>query len=331
MASAAVKKRNLLLCFDAFGTLFSPKSPVAQQYAQVARQCGITGFTDDELQSHLVAAMKKERRENPNYGKDTGLGASQWWANVSNPVDKAHLMHRFASSEGYNEESGLVPALRAFRRQNSRQRFEKVVIGVVTNSDDRVPSILSSFGLRVSPLRYGTTDESPVPPEEAYDIDFHCMSYDVGVEKPDSRIFEAAELMLGRRVMAKRSGEAPTPAELGSWLKVYVGDEHAKDVVGAANAGWNAVLLDSEGIYTEAEAPSLEDCSARRLDELFAEHAVVKVRSLQGLATWMTGIELGRRHQGVSAAPSRIEQVKTNVMRPVSLCDNMWSWKGWMV
>ncbi|OAA50367.1 haloacid dehalogenase [Metarhizium rileyi] len=309
MASAAVKKRNLLLCFDAFGTLFSPKSPVAQQYAQVARQCGITGFTDDELQSHLVAAMKKERRENPNYGKDTGLGASQWWANVIQTTFKPFvpsnqalppnlvpkLMHRFASSEGYNEESGLVPALRAFRRQNSRQRFEKVVIGVVTNSDDRVPSILSSFGLRVSPLRYGTTDESSVPPEEAYDIDFHCMSYDVGVEKPDSRIFEAAELMLGRRVMAKRSGEAPTPAELGSWLKVYVGDEHAKDVVGAANAGWNAVLLDSEGIYTEAEAPSLEDCSARRLDELFAEHAVVKVRSLQGLATWMTGIELGRR------------------------------------
>lgn len=78
-----MSKRNLLLCFDAFGTLFSPKASVAQQYAQVAHQCGVTSFTQDELQSRLSAAINQERERNPNYGKDTGLGATRWWTNVS--------------------------------------------------------------------------------------------------------------------------------------------------------------------------------------------------------------------------------------------------------
>lgn len=76
-------KPNLLLCFDAFGTLFSPKSSVAQQYAEIARECGISSFSDDELQSNLLAAIKEERKKNPNYGQATGLGATGWWTNVS--------------------------------------------------------------------------------------------------------------------------------------------------------------------------------------------------------------------------------------------------------
>lgn len=78
----AKAKPNLLLCFDAFGTLFKPKHTVALQYAEVARQCGFTGFTDSELQSTLKAAIKGESKQNPNYGKATGLGATKWWTNV---------------------------------------------------------------------------------------------------------------------------------------------------------------------------------------------------------------------------------------------------------
>lgn len=44
-------KRNLLICFDAFGTLFKPKRPIAQQYGEVARSLGLGGFSDEELQS----------------------------------------------------------------------------------------------------------------------------------------------------------------------------------------------------------------------------------------------------------------------------------------
>lgn len=197
-------------------------------------------------------------------------------------------MHRFSSNEGYTAEDGLVPTLRAFRQQRHPQ-FDNVVIGVVTNSDDRVPSILSSFGLNVSPLRYGMTNE-PATTSEAYDIDFHCMSYDVGVEKPDKKIFNAAELMLAR-VMTSRSGKTATATELERWQKVYVGDEYAKDVVGSTRAGWNAVLLDVDG--KASDITRLEECRPRRLNELFSDHAVVRVGSLRSLAEWMTGTELG--------------------------------------
>jgi hypothetical protein len=73
---------NLLLCFDAFGTLFRPKRNVALQYADIARQCGLTNFTDDELRSSFATAFKREATANPNYGRATGLGATQWWTNV---------------------------------------------------------------------------------------------------------------------------------------------------------------------------------------------------------------------------------------------------------
>ncbi|KAF5022887.1 hypothetical protein F66182_5047 [Fusarium sp. NRRL 66182] len=312
-----MSKRNLVLCFDAFGTLIRPVQPVAQQYAQVARQCGITNFSDDELQTTLISAIKQESKRNPNYGKASGLGATRWWTNVIQntftslakdekplPKDLApKLLHRFASREGYDTEPGLIDALKGVKRHTSRH-FERLVVGVVTNSDDRVPSILSSLGLSVSPLRYGTdTDEEELGGEN-YDIDFHCMSYDVGVEKPDKRIFNAADLMLAQ-VVSSRSGKSLNEAQqdIKSWQKVYVGDDQAKDVVGAANAGWNPILLDPQDecasvsdlkLWRSSPTDELqhktcriEDHPTQTLDGLFKEHDVATVHSLHNLISWL--------------------------------------------
>lgn len=325
---------GLLLCFDAFGTLFRPKRSIAQQYGEVARQCGVAGFSDDELQSSLRAAIKDEGKQNPNYGRASGLGATRWWTNVrfelsnrlhsnnrhilygmlqheysvhqlnllqvihktftpliSNdqilPMDLApKLLHRFSSNEGYDAEPNLISTLKALKHRNPQGGFDRIVIGVVTNSDDRVPSILSSFGVNVSPLRYGAKVDTSVLAEQDYDIDFHCMSYDVGVEKPDRLIFNAAELMLAQ-IIAVRDGKSPAEAkaDIGTWRKVYVGDEYAKDIVGAVNAGWNPVLLDA-GEHS-ADVLKLEDCPAKTLDDLFQEHGVVRVRSVQDLTAWL--------------------------------------------
>jgi len=49
--SSNMSKRNLLLCFDAFGTLFTPKRPIAQQYGEVARSLGLGGFSDEQVQT----------------------------------------------------------------------------------------------------------------------------------------------------------------------------------------------------------------------------------------------------------------------------------------
>jgi hypothetical protein len=60
-------KRNLLLAFDAFGTLFTPRQSIAVQYGNVARRHGLVGFTDDDVarsfrtgqyDNHLFSLMK---------------------------------------------------------------------------------------------------------------------------------------------------------------------------------------------------------------------------------------------------------------------------------
>lgn len=205
------------------------------------------------------------------------------------PPDLApKLLHRFSSKEGYDAEPNLSTVLRALKHQNARAQFTKIIIGVITNSDDRVPSILSSFGLRVSPMRYGNEENPSTIAEQDYDIDFHCMSYDVGVEKPDKFIFDAAQLMLAR-VIAVRDGKslAEARSDIETWRKVYVGDEYAKDVVGALNAGWNPVLLDAD--ESAAGTPRLEDYPDQTLDGMSKEHNFLRVRSIQNLATWLTG------------------------------------------
>lgn len=124
-----------------------------------------------------------------------------------------------------------------------------------------MPDILSAFGLRVSPLRFGSSENSPPLPlslDEVsnargeggsskgdngtfaathFDINFTCISYDVGFEKPDRRIFEAAE------GMAVRVFEREERVDAKDWLKVYVGDEYRADVTGALGAGWNTVWI----------------------------------------------------------------------------------------
>ena len=63
-ASNAVpmSKRNLLICFDAFGTLFKPKRPIQQQYGEVARSLGLGGFSDEDVNSSFKAGEQGRTR-----------------------------------------------------------------------------------------------------------------------------------------------------------------------------------------------------------------------------------------------------------------------------
>lgn len=84
-AQRAGSKRNLLLCFDAFGTLFTPGVPVPVAYAKAAARHGID--CGDTVHANAVAAsfkaaFKQESKAHPNYGKAAGLGAEKWWGNV---------------------------------------------------------------------------------------------------------------------------------------------------------------------------------------------------------------------------------------------------------
>ena len=152
-------------------------------------------------------------------------------------------------------------------------RYDHVVVGVITNSDDRVPDILTSLDLKMNPLRYGDQRSKVLG---SFDIDFSIMSYDVGVEKPDGRIFAAAEEML-----------EDAERDSGPWEKIYVGDEYAKDVVGATGAGWKAVMV-AESVEGEQSAVEWrEDADPGTLEQLFESSKAVGFRSMSRLAEWL--------------------------------------------
>ena len=202
------------------------------------------------------------------------------------PSDLApKLIHRFNSNEGYTLYDDVLPLLRKLRgRPTTTSNDERVVVGVITNSDDRTSDILTSLDVRVNALRYG--GEAAPQRTEDCDIDFTVLSYDVGVEKPDKRIFEAAEGMIPA-VLQSRAGGSGMEAGSESWEKVYVGDEYAKDVVGALDAGWNAVLVDREPGDKRSEVEWLDDRAPGSLFEVFEIARAVGFSSLAKLAEWL--------------------------------------------
>jgi putative hydrolase of the HAD superfamily len=96
----------------------------------------------------------------------------------------------------------------------ARARAAGLMVGVISNSDGTVRRTLEAHGL-------------------AAQVDFVIDSSEVGVEKPDPRIFA-----LG----LARAGVAASEA-------AYVGDLYSVDVLGARAAGLAAVLIDPRGYW----------------------------------------------------------------------------------
>lgn len=273
-------KNNLLLCFDAFGTLFRPNTPIPSAYAQAAIKHGVKLDVKDPAEAvakEFKLAFKEASKQSPNYGKAVGLGAEKWWARVSNSaiylrslskhnnalqvinntfrrwlkpgedVPQAlvdDLLQRYSTKEGYDIYPDVIPFFRKLQSRPSSKAekswpWERTIVGIITNSDDRVPGILSSFGLKIGPRRVDTPDQRKAEAALEDDISFVVLSYDVGVSKPDSAIFDAAINSL-KETLGGRGDEL----RVEDFEKVYVGDEMQNDYFGAQNAGWQALFLD---------------------------------------------------------------------------------------
>lgn len=167
------------------------------------------------------------------------------------------LLSRFSTSEAYELYPDVLGFFHFLSRLKSRELaspWTDIIIGIITNSDDRVPSILTSLGLRVGSTRISTNSQ---PLKQIYqkgdDINFVVMSYDVGVEKPDHRIFDAAKAL---------ANATPT-AETSQDVFMHVGDDLEKDSMGATNAGWKGLYLGGFGRMDaqagDSRGPFVED------------------------------------------------------------------------
>ena len=127
-------------------------------------------------------------------------------------------------------EPGTAEALARLKRAGLR-------LAVVSNSDGRATAALAATGLLDA-------------------FEFVIDSGEVGVEKPDPRIFQIALDRLG----------------VSATETLYVGDLYEVDVVGARAAGLDVVLLDPAGAHAGRDVRTVRSV-AELADGLLAAHA----------------------------------------------------------
>jgi len=195
--------------FDAAGTLFTTRGSVGEIYGSIARQYG-SKASAGAIQD---AFFRQFRGAGPTSSEDQ----KDWWRDIVRRVftevgmvenfDRFfdEVYDRFRNSEGWILFPETVEVLEELKRRG-------VKIGVISNFDDRIYSVMRSLGI----LSY---------------FDAITISSETGYSKPDRRIFDAA------------IGALNEPAS----KILVVGDSLSDDVEAATRAGLSAVLLDRSG------------------------------------------------------------------------------------
>jgi len=220
--------------FDVGNTLIYPHPSVSVVCREILAQEGhVHDLSAIESLMPLVDEYYEDRyRTDDTFWTDEGE-TSQVWVGMYSLMcrrlgieDEAeHIARRvydaFGSAERWRAYDDVSRTLVRLRERGLK-------LGVISNWDRRLESLLEGMGFAAS-------------------FDTTVSSADVGLHKPDPRIFELA---------CKRLGVAPEEA-------AHVGDHHYADVLGASAAGLMAVLIDRHG------GPEVQDAVfLRTLDDI---------------------------------------------------------------
>jgi HAD superfamily hydrolase (TIGR01662 family) len=209
------------------------------------------GFIQKELRRVGVTVTRRRIREAEGASK---AAIDRRMQTATPDTDDTRRQPYFAALLG---QLGIAPALTAqlldtietaHRRENlwrtmlpstpgvlTRLRERGLTLGVVSNADGRITSILERCGI-------------------AQFFQVIVDSHDVGVEKPDPRIFDFAL----RKVQARPEHT------------LYIGDIYSIDVVGAERAGLQPILLDSVGYYSATPCKKITHLRALSTTPLFS-------------------------------------------------------------
>lgn len=226
-------KRPELITFEAAGVLIEPSQSIGRWHREALN-------TVCEMRIRLpkpklfTKAFTKVYNEmcaaEPCFGASSGMTAENWWlAVVTKTYKETELLDMCISSEELDE---IMPEVFDFLYQQVfntvegwdvkedavytlmklsewRDQGSGPKLGVVSNNDPRLHTILSTLGL-------------------SKHFDFVTTSYETKTEKPNRDIFDAA---LGQAGL-------PPPSSSASY---HIGASIDSDVVGAKSAGWTAL------------------------------------------------------------------------------------------
>ena len=231
--------------FDVFGTLMPYKTlPREIILSKRANMIGLS-ITPEQMK----VALEMLERQNKGFAMAGQLGNEDvardraYWVEVFSDVLKAAgingdtkgyataMCDAFLLAEDFYLDDEALPTLRSLKRQG-------YLIGVISNAPKGLAATLEKFGLL---------------PE----LDVVVGSQDVGIEKPDPRIFHLALNKAG--VLASEAA--------------YVGDEYVTDVKAAQAVGMLGIFLDRDGLR-----PVSDVIRIRRLSDLLAEGSLLHRR-----------------------------------------------------
>jgi putative hydrolase of the HAD superfamily len=208
--------------FDVGGTLIRPYPSVGDIYVKHARDFGFKGSSDDI--DHQFGIEWKNTGGLESLGNKSGeVVEKMFWHDIVFDVFKAYggiedfetyfetIYEAFKSADNWKVfddvlESGILQKL----------KDKGIIIGVLSNWDSRLSSILVNVGL-------------------AQYFDFILASASVGSAKPNSKIF-----LEGLRLSGVQAKET-----------CHIGDEVKTDVVGAQKNGIFPVLIDRKSRFQE--------------------------------------------------------------------------------
>ncbi|KAJ8097299.1 hypothetical protein POJ06DRAFT_240628 [Lipomyces tetrasporus] len=304
-----------LLTLDAFSTIYSPRPPVPDQYSQIYAQHFPTHepIPPQLLSISFRKAFKARAQSHPNY---LG-GEKEWWTDVIRTTFTIAAADAFTASSA-EQVSGLAREVfvndlyehfnsaRAYMLMPDVTDFLDSIhrvptrVGILSNSDSRCRSVLRGLGVLAS-------EETTAGLEPgAGDLDGRTghawitrdqdvvLSSEVGVEKPDARIFEAAlaNILGDSGYTEPESPEDDPLAVANSVWYWHVGDDLQKDVLPIVDAlnslklrCWGAVYLKRQG----------DDCVSNPGGEVRLTHGgrVIEATDLRDIiGLWTDGVEV---------------------------------------
>lgn len=219
--------------FDVGNTLIYPYPSVAEVCREVLAEAG--HFHDlsriDEIMPLVDAYYEDRYRDDDTFWTNDEETIQVWVGMYSllcrrlEITENAEVIARtvcekFGEPERWRAYLDVLPAFRRLRERG-------LGVGVISNWDTRLAGLLDGLGF-------------------GEHLGVVVSSAEVGLHKPDPRIFEHA---------CRELGVEPSRA-------AHVGDHHYADVLGASAAGMRAVLIDRHGIRCADRAADLANLDA---------------------------------------------------------------------
>ena len=197
-----------VITVDAAGTLMRPWPSVGAVYGKTARGFGLP-VKDEEVDERFYEVFGKVQKDR----KITSGGEKDFWRQVVLAVFEPQAGKRnieplfeelwdlFARGEHWRLAEGAKDVLGELKERGYR-------LAVLSNNDSRLHKVLEDLAI-------GSLFEKIF------------ISSEMGVEKPDLRIFRKVEEAFGKK-----------PSNF-----LHLGDSHSRDFEGARQAGWDALLF----------------------------------------------------------------------------------------